>query len=247
MRTRRIPIGWPRCDPRHYRFPIPNVVWEYKLKPIEFVLLSYLCCLHSRKSDWVEITTGAVATAVNLTVGTAKKHLATLKSAEIITEHNTLSPKFLSASEGNFFSLPNEIFLLKLPPSAFMVYAYLLLIEDRRTHTCHPSYNTIAATTGMCRNTVIKSIGVLLNKGLIEAEHSHYLDQHGLKWNGNNLYTILSTQRAVDKFHQKQLDQLELEAARRRVRKRQEKYDLRHPRATCIPPAPGVPDPTPAL
>ena len=128
-----------------------------------------------------------------------------------------------------------------------MVYAYLLLIEDRRTHTCHPSYNTIAAATGMSRNTVIKSICVLLNKGLIEAEHSHYLDQHGLKWNGNNLYTILPTQRAVDKFHQQQLDQLELEAMRRRVRKRQEKYDLRHPRAARTPSAPGVSDPTPVL
>ena len=103
-----------------------------------------------------------------------------------------------------------------------MVYAYLLLIEDRGTHTCHPSYNTIATETGMTKNTVMKSIGVLLDANLITMEHSSYFDQRGMKWTGNNLYTILPTQAAVDQFHQRQLDRLELDAERRRARKRQE-------------------------
>ena len=106
-----------------------------------------------------------------------------------------------------------------------MVYAYLLLIEGRRTHTCHPSYNTITAAIGMSRNTVIKSICVLLDKGLIAAEHSHYLDQHGLKWNGNNLYTILPTQRAVDRFYQQQFRQLEFSAKSKRPRQRKSRLD----------------------
>lgn len=244
MRKRRTPFAWPQRDPRHYRFPIPNAVWEYQLKPMEFVLLSYLCYQHT--CGKAVITPEKIAKGIHKSVGTVKKYLPALIDAQLITAQHSINAVFLSANNQNFFTLPNEIFLLKLPPSAFMVYAYLLLIEDRRTHTCHPSYNTIAAATGMSRNTVIKSICVL-DKGLIEAEHSHYLDQHGLKWNGNNLYTILPTQRALDKFHQKQLDQLELAAARRRVRNRQEKYDLRHPRATCTPPAPGVSAPTPAL
>ena len=45
-----------------------------------------------------------------------------------------------------------------------------------------------------------------------------------MKWTGNNLYTILPTQRAVDTFHQQQLDQLKLEATRRRVYQRQEYF-----------------------
>lgn len=244
MRKHHIPTGWPRRDPRHYRFPIPNAVWEYQLKPIEFVLLSYLCYQHT--CGKAMLTPELIARGVHKSVGTVKKYLPALIDAQLITAQHSINVAFLSSNNQKFFTLPNEIFLLKLPSSAFMVYAYLLLIEDRRTHTCHPSYSTIAAATGMSKNTVIKSICVLLDKGLIEAEHSHYLDQHGLKWNGNNLYTILPTQRAVDKFHQQQLDQLELEAARRRVRKRQEKYDLRHPKAACTPPAPGVPDLTPA-
>ena len=126
-----------------------------------------------------------------------------------------------------------------------MVYAYLLLIEDRRTHTCHPSYNTIATETGMTRNTAMKSIGILLDAQLIAMEHSSYFDQRGMRWTGNNLYTILPTQVAVDQFHQRQLHQLELDAERRRVRKRQDEYDRRHPRTALCTPA--VPDPAPAV
>lgn len=70
----------------------------------------------------------------------------------------SLAPTFQYAGDRKFFTLPNEIFLLNLLSSAFKVYAYLLLIEDRKTHTCHPSYNTIAAVTGLAKNTVIKSI-----------------------------------------------------------------------------------------
>ena len=131
----------------------------------------------------------------------------------------------------NFFTLPNEVFLLRLPPSAFMVYAYLLLIEDRRTHTCHPSYNTIAAATRMSKNTVIKSIGSLLEMELITVESSSYFDKHGLKWKGNNLYTILPVRAAVDTLHHRQLCQLELDVERRRVIRQQQEYDRRHPKA----------------
>lgn len=221
MKKRHIPSSWPRRDPRHYRFPIPNAVWEYQLKPIELVLLSYLCYSHT--CGKAVLTPEMIAKGVHISVSTVKKYLPALIDTQLITAQGSINAVFLSAYNQNFFTLPNEIFLLKLPPSAFMVYAYLLLIEDRRTHTCHPSYNTIAAATCMSRNTVIKSICVLLDQGLIAAEHSHYLDQHGLKWNGNNLYTILPMQRAVEAFHQQQLSYLELEARRRKLRRQQER------------------------
>lgn len=127
-----------------------------------------------------------------------------------------------------------------------MVYAYLLLIEDRKTHTCHPSYNTIAAATGISKNTTMKSINTLLEMGLIAVEPSSYFDKRGMKWTGNNLYTILPTQMAADRFHQRQLYQLELDAERRRVCKRREAHDHRHSRAVlCSPPAPGTSAPAP--
>lgn len=210
MRKRHTPTGWPQSDPCRYRFPIPNAVWEYQLKPIEFVILSYLC--HRHTCGKAVLTPELIAKDIHKSVGTVEKYLSALISAGLVTKQCALATDGLSANDKNFFTLPVEIFLLKLPPSAFMVYAYLLLIEDRRTHTCHPSYNTIADKTGMTRNTVIKSVGVLLDKHLIAVERTSYLDGRGMKWNGNNLYTILPTQCAVGAFYQQQLHQLELTA-----------------------------------
>lgn len=239
MRRRAMPISWPRRDPRHYRFTMPNAVWEHKLKPIEFVIFSYLCYCNSTSTFIPE----AIATGVHSTTGTVKKYLAALVAKELIDEDGT---PILKCKDKNFFTLPNEVFLLRLPPSVFMVYAYLLLIEDRRTHTCHPSYNTIAAATGISKNTAMKSVGTLLEMGLIAVEPSSYFDKHGMKWKGNNLYTILPVRLAADAFHQRQLQWLELEAKHRRILQRQKEYDRRHPRdALCAPiPAPAAPNPS---
>lgn len=225
-------IGCLRRNPRHSRFPIPNTAWAYNLKPIEFVILSYLCCCRSHKSSRIEIIARTIASAVHLTEVTVKKYLDSLSAKELVSEDGTPT---LNCKDDKFFTLPNEIFLLKLSPSAFMVYAYLLLIEDRKTHTCHPSYNTIAAVTGLAKNTAMKSINTLLEMGLIAVEPSSYFDKRGMKWTGNNLYTILPTQRAVDTFHQQQLDQLKLEATRRRVYQRQEYFARDRPHAASKP------------
>ena len=117
------------------------------------------------------------------------------------------------------------MFLLKLLSFAFVVYAYLLLIENWRTHTHHPSYNTIATVTGISKNTAMKSIRVLLEMGLITVESSNYFDKRGMKWKGNNLYTILPVRSAVDAFHQRQLCQLDLEAEHGRTPRQQEEYN----------------------
>lgn len=228
MIRRSTPIGWPRRDPRHYRFAIPNAVWEYHLKPAEFAIFSYLC--YHRSTD--TLTPEMIAEGVHLSVSTTKKYLKALVDRGLVTAEWSLALNNQYITSEKFFTLPNELFLLKLSPSAFMVYAYLLLIEDRRTHTCHPSYNTIAAATGMSKNTVIKSIDTLLEAELISVESSSYFDKHGLKWKGNNLYTILPVRAAVDAFYRRQLHQLELDAERGRVLRRQAEYDRRRPRAT---------------
>ncbi len=208
MRKHRTPLGWPRRDSRHHRFQIPNAVWEYKLRPVEFVLLSYLCYRQTYGREENAVNVQAVANSLRLTDATVEKYLADLVSKGLVTEAGIPA---LKCEAGKFFTLPNEIFLLDLPRSAFMVYAYLLLIEDRRTHTCHPSYSTIAAETGLSKNTVLRSVVVLLEMALITVESTSYFDQRGMKWKGNNLYTILPVKSAVDAFHQRQLRQLELE------------------------------------
>lgn len=207
MRRRTTLISWPQCEPRHYRFAMPNTVWEYKPKPVEFLIFSYFCYYDSTDVPALE----SIATGIQMTAATVKKYLGSLAVKGLINEDSTPALKDEGAK---FFTLPNEIFLLQLPPSAFLVYAYLLLIEDRQSHTCHPSYNTIATATGISKNTAIKSIGTLLETGLIAVESSSYFDKHGLKWRGNNLYTILPIGVAMDAFYQRQLRQLEVSAAK---------------------------------
>ena len=85
MRRRTTPIGWPGRDPRRYRFAVPNAVWKCKLKPVEFVIFSYLCY---RRNPGV-LTLEMIAADVHITAGTAKKYLTTLISKGIVSEDGT--------------------------------------------------------------------------------------------------------------------------------------------------------------
>ncbi len=244
MRKHSAPLGWLRHHPRRYRFAVPNEVWEYKLKPIEFVIFSYLCYRQTHAREGKVLDVQEMAHSLHLATATVEKHLAALVSRGLVTKDGTPS---LKCDDGKFFTLPNEIFLLALPPSAFLVYAYLLLIEDRRTHTCHPSYKTIAAATGISKNTAIKSIGVLAERELITVEASSYFDKRGMKWKGNNLYTILPISVPMDEFYHRQLRQLELETERSRIQRQQAKLSRCRPTAAlcATEAAKTTPDPAP--
>ena len=161
MRKNGVLISMPMRDSKRYRFPIPNKIWDHKLKPITFMIFSYLCYRHSNHLADM-ISPDDIARGLHVTVSTAKKYLSVLINTGLVSADWSLTSNLQCNRNEKFFTLPNEIFLLKLTPSAFMVYAYLLLIEDRKTHTCHPSYNTIANATGMSKNTALKSISVLL-------------------------------------------------------------------------------------
>lgn len=213
MRRQSPLIGWPIRDSKRYRFSIPNEIWDHKLRPIEFMIFSYICYWQSH-NPLSDLTLEMITNSVHTTANTVKKYIESLISKGLITSEWSLATNLQCNSLKNFFTLPNEIFLLKLSPSAFIVYAYLLLIEDRKMHTCHPSYNTITADTGLSKNTALKSIAALLEAGLITVEPSSYFDKCGMKWKGNNLYTILPIRSAANIFHQRQLRKLELDAAK---------------------------------
>jgi len=229
MRKNGVLIGMPTRDSKRYRFAIPNEIWDHKFKPIAFEIFSYLCYCHSNQSAAM-ISLDDIARAVHVTAGTVKKYLSALIKKGLVSADWSPTSNLQCNRGKKFFTPPNEIFLLQLSPSAFMVYAFLLLIEDRKTHTCHPSYNTIANETGMSKNTALKSISILLETGLITVAPSNYFDKHGKKWKGNNLYTILPIRLAVDIFHQRQLYRLDLAAEQLRIRKHQENDAHYHPR-----------------
>lgn len=226
MKKCRALLNWPRGNPWQYRFKVSNRIWEQRLRPITFMIFSYLCHCDSC-SPVNQPTPNEVAAGIHVSAATAKKHLEILVRRGLVTDKLTPAADLRCTGKGNFFSLPNEIFLLRLLPSAFLVYAYLLLIEDRQTHTCHPSYNIIAAATGLAKNTVMKGISTLLEMGLITVESSSYFDKRGMKWTGNNLYTILPIGNAVDLHVQQQLRQMELAAKRDKIAQKLEMHGER--------------------
>ena len=73
-------------------------------------------------------------------------------------------------SSSNFFSLPNELFLLGLRAGELAVYSFLKLCENRRTHQCWPSVKTIGEAVGMCENAVRKYIRQLEDRGMVYTE-----------------------------------------------------------------------------
>ena len=92
---------------------------------------------------------------------------------------------------GNYFSLPNEIFLLGLNAGELAVYSYLKRCENRKTHQCWPSYRTIGQAVHMSENTVRKYTLCLEERGLISTEQTEITTKAGQKRNGNLLYTCL--------------------------------------------------------
>lgn len=122
-----------------------------------------------------------------------------------------------------FFLLPNAVFELGLHVYGLAIYAYLLRIEDRRTWQCVVSYPAIADKLGISVNTVAKYVGLLEEHGLITTERTDVFTKDGLKRNGCLRYTILPIQNAIDRFHERQLAELEQAAAQQRARRQAEK------------------------
>mgnify|MGYP001864015010 FL=1 len=207
----------PLTIPRHpgtYRFPLPNDIWVQKLKPQAFAILAYLQYRSCRKIHGVPAIR-ELAMRTKMSVKMAELQVDILVDRGLMTSN--LLPTWTPTTAGNFFTLPDEVFYLNLSHGAITVYAYLLCCEDRRSHQCHPSYSTIAETTGLSVNTVMKHITTISDKQLITVERTSYIDWHGMKQNGNNLYTILPIQQATDAFYPQQLDRLESPGEHQRV------------------------------
>lgn len=119
---------------------------------------------------------------------------------------------------GNFFSLPNEIFLLGLSPGELAVYCYLRRCENQKTHQCWPSYKTIGEAVGMCENTVSRYVKRLEERGLIAAEPTKVTTKAGVTRNGSLRFTVLPPQDVIARHHENKLEELELETSGRRCR-----------------------------
>ena len=220
-------------DPKRRRFPIPNDVWKWELKPQGFAILAYLCYLHVHCNKNALPSADEIASQLHMSKDMAVKQIAELNRLGLLDQHMV---PMLESSSKKFFSLPNELFFLNIGHGAMTVYAYLLYCENRRTHQCHPSYRTISKAVHLTVATVMKHITKLEDRQLIAVENTSYLDSRSMKWNGNNLYTIRPIQAAVELFYERQFRQLEEDAARQRAMARLEELARESPQnALCAP------------
>ena len=118
---------------------------------------------------------------------------------------------------GNYFSLPNEIFLLGLNPGELAVYCYLRRCENRKTHQCWPSYKSIGQAVRISENTGRKYTLCLEERGLISTEPTEITTRAGQKRNGNLLYTLRPIQEVIDEHYDRQMDELDLTTERQRI------------------------------
>ena len=202
--------------PSTYRFPLPNEIWQWNLKPAAFAILAYLQYRSCREIHGVPAIR-ELAMRTKMCVKMAERQVDSLVDRGLMTSN--LLPTWTPPTIGKFFTLPDEIFYLNLSHGAITVYAYLLCCEDRRTHQCHPSYNTIADATGLSINTVMKYVTTLADKQLITVEHTSYMDDKGMKWTGNNCYTILPVQQAIEAFYQQDMNRLKEDTEYQRISK----------------------------
>ena len=123
------------------------------------------------------------------------------------------------SGRGNFFSLPNEVFLLGMSAGELAVYSFLKRCENRKTHQCWPSIKTIGQAVGMSENTVRKYLRRLEERELITTEPTEVVTKTGEKRNGNLLFTLRPIGEVIDDHYASQLAQLDLAAERQRVAK----------------------------
>ena len=123
------------------------------------------------------------------------------------------------SGRGNFFSLPNEVFLLGLSAGELVVYSFLKRCENRKTHQCWPSIKTIGQAVRMSENTVRKYIRQLEERGLIVTESTEVITKSSGRRNGNLLFTLRPIGGVIDDHYASQLAELELATERQRVAK----------------------------
>ena len=129
------------------------------------------------------------------------------------------------SGRGNFFSLPNEVFLLGLSAGELAVYSFLKRCENRKTHQCWPSIRTIGEAVGMSENTVRKYIRQLEERGLITTEPTEVITKSSGRRNGNLRFTLRPIGGVIDEHYASQLAELELATERQRVAKLLQKQE----------------------
>ena len=95
------------------------------------------------------------------------------------------------SGSGNFFSLPNEVFLLGLCAGELAVYSFLKRCENRKTHLCWPSIKSIVQHCNCSENAARDAVKQLVDRGFIRKVKTSRCARNGKWLQGNNHYYIL--------------------------------------------------------
>ena len=74
-------------DPKRRRFPIPNDVWKWELKPQGFAILAYLCYLHVHCNKNALPSADEIASQLHMSKDMAVKQIAELNRRGLLDQH----------------------------------------------------------------------------------------------------------------------------------------------------------------
>ena len=100
------------------------------------------------------------------------------------------------------------------------------VLKTARTYQCWPSYTTIGNAVGRAKNTVMRYVDALADKGLISTESTSVLMRSGIKKNGNLRYTIRPIREAMELFHDRQMAAVEHAAERQQIQRKLSAMDM---------------------
>ena len=92
--------------------------------------------------------------------------------------------------------------------------------------TAAPTSAGRGKAVGRAKNTVMRYVDALAEKGLISTEPTSVLTRSGIKKNGNLRYTLRPIHEAVEIFHARQLSAGEHAAERQRVQRKLSAMDM---------------------
>lgn len=175
----------------------------------------YLRCCESQAKSTGKPTVEMITQATKKNEGVVKESLQQLKEKNLLqNEHTICSEMERDSQRDRYFFLPRQLFSLGLESTEIAIYAYLMYRENRFTYQCWPSYNKIGKELSIkSTNTVRKYVYRLVEKGLIDIEHTIIRRRDGTCRNGNLMYTLLPIENAVDCYQRRQLEELEFAAA----------------------------------
>lgn len=200
---------------RERYFLVPAYLFSFGLSAVDVSVFLFLRCCESQPKTTGNPSMEMITQATKKNERVVKESLQQLKGKNLLKNEQTICFEMESASPWDrYFFLPRQLFSLGLESTEIAIYAYLMYRENRFTYQCWPSYKKIGKELSIkSTNTVRKYIYRLVEKGLIEIEHTVIRRRDGTTRNGNLMYTILPIENAVACYQRRQLEELELAAA----------------------------------